>query len=58
MDYNQTALDGNFSEQNRKNCAGATKPLVEAVNNLTLYATDPKFASVPTKICEHAKLAQ
>lgn len=46
------ALDGNFSEENRANCAEATKPLTDAVENLTTFASNPEFASVPAKISE------
>ncbi|XP_039255853.1 talin-2-like isoform X8 [Styela clava] len=52
------ALDGDFSEGNRANCAGATKPLIEAVENLTTFASNPEFASVPAKISEEAREAQ
>jgi len=52
------ALDGNFSEENRANCASATKPLTDAVDNLTTFAANPKFASVPAKICDAAREAQ
>lgn len=52
------ALDGNFSEENRANCAEATKPLIEAVENLTTFASNPEFARIPARISEEAKEAQ
>uniref|UniRef100_H2ZQQ0 FERM domain-containing protein n=1 Tax=Ciona savignyi TaxID=51511 RepID=H2ZQQ0_CIOSA len=52
------ALDGNFSEENRANCSQATKPLIDAVENLTTFASNPEFASVPAKISNEAREAQ
>ena len=46
------ALDGTFSEENRANCAEATKPLTDAVESLTTFASNPEFASVPARISE------
>lgn len=39
-----------MSPENRKSCAEATEPLLEAVDNLVTYASSPEFASVPAKI--------
>lgn len=44
------ALDGDFSEENRNSCRVATAPLIEAVENLTVFASNPEFASVPAQI--------
>lgn len=44
------ALDGDFSEENRSKCRVATAPLIEAVENLTTFASNPEFASVPAQI--------
>lgn len=44
------ALDGDFSEENRNRCRVATAPLIEAVENLTTFASNPEFASVPAQI--------
>ncbi|KAK6492675.1 talin-1 [Huso huso] len=44
------ALDGAFSGENREKCRGATVPLIEAVDNLTAFASNPEFASVPAQI--------
>ncbi|XP_076808289.1 talin-2-like isoform X3 [Clavelina lepadiformis] len=52
------ALDGNFSEENRANCAHATKPLTDAVESLTTFASNAEFASVPAKISDEAREAQ
>ncbi|XP_018673450.2 talin-2 isoform X2 [Ciona intestinalis] len=52
------ALDGNFSEENRANCSQATKPLIDAVESLTTFASNPEFASVPAKISDEAREAQ
>ncbi|XP_071498741.1 talin-1-like [Diadema antillarum] len=50
-------LDGNFNEQNRKNCGEATRPLVDAVESLITFASSPEFTSVPAKITPQARMA-
>ncbi|XP_057190144.1 talin-2a [Triplophysa rosa] len=52
------ALDGDFSEENREKCLVATAPLIEAVNNLTTFASNPEFASVPAQISREGSAAQ
>ncbi|XP_066588504.1 talin-1 isoform X3 [Prorops nasuta] len=52
------ALDQNYSETNREKCAEATKPLLEAVDNLCTFASSPEFASQPAKISHAARSAQ
>ncbi|XP_032666457.1 talin-1 isoform X3 [Odontomachus brunneus] len=52
------ALDQNYSDINREKCAEATKPLLEAVDNLCTFASSPEFASQPAKISIAAKAAQ
>ncbi|XP_033725562.1 talin-1-like isoform X3 [Pecten maximus] len=52
------ALDSEFTEENRERCAEAAKPLIEAVDELTKFASSPEFASVPAKISPQAKKAQ
>ncbi|KAA0703636.1 Talin-1 [Triplophysa tibetana] len=44
------ALDGAFNHENRLKCKEATGPLIEAVDNLTAFASNPEFASVPAQI--------
>ena len=44
------ALDGAFNDENREKCKAATGPLIEAVDNLTAFASNPEFASVPAQI--------
>ncbi|XP_041914583.1 talin-1 isoform X5 [Alosa sapidissima] len=44
------ALDGAFNEENRAKCKDATVPLIEAVDNLTAFASNPEFASMPAQI--------
>ncbi|XP_020563504.1 talin-1 isoform X3 [Oryzias latipes] len=44
------ALDGAFSQENREKCKAATGPLIEAVDNLTAFASNPEFASIPAHI--------
>uniref|UniRef100_UPI00398EAC01 talin-2 isoform X1 n=1 Tax=Pristiophorus japonicus TaxID=55135 RepID=UPI00398EAC01 len=44
------ALDGDFSEENREKCRSATSPLIEAVENLTAFASNPEFVSIPAQI--------
>ncbi|XP_054463848.1 talin-2a [Anoplopoma fimbria] len=52
------ALDGDFSDENRKKCGVATAPLIEAVENLTTFASNPEFASVPAQISNEGFAAQ
>ncbi|ROJ33185.1 Talin-2 [Anabarilius grahami] len=52
------ALDGDFSEENREKCRVATAPLIEAVDNLTTFASNPEFASVPPQISKEGSAAQ
>ncbi|XP_068598204.1 talin-2a [Brachionichthys hirsutus] len=52
------ALDGDFSEKNRNRCRVATAPLIEAVENLTAFASNPEFASVPAQISREGFAAQ
>ncbi|XP_014862707.1 PREDICTED: talin-1 isoform X2 [Poecilia mexicana] len=44
------ALDGAFNQENREKCKAATGPLIEAVDNLTAFASNPEFASIPAHI--------
>ncbi|XP_010639526.1 talin-2 isoform X3 [Fukomys damarensis] len=52
------ALDGDFSEDNRNKCRIATAPLVEAVENLTAFASNPEFVSIPAQISSEGSQAQ
>ncbi|XP_028999549.1 talin-2a [Betta splendens] len=52
------ALDGDFSDENRNRCRVATAPLIEAVENLTTFASNPEFASVPAQISHEGSRAQ
>ncbi|NXJ13209.1 TLN1 protein, partial [Odontophorus gujanensis] len=51
------ALDGAFSEENRERCRAATAPLIEAVDNLTAFASNPEFATVPAQISPEGRRA-
>ncbi|KAM4618965.1 LOW QUALITY PROTEIN: talin-2 [Polymixia lowei] len=52
------ALDGDFSEENRSRCRVATTPLLEAVENLSIFANNPEFASIPAQISNEGSAAQ
>ncbi|XP_071063244.1 talin-2a isoform X1 [Pseudochaenichthys georgianus] len=52
------ALDGDFSDENRGKCRFATAPLIEAVENLTTFASNPEFASIPAQISNEGFDAQ
>uniref|UniRef100_A0A3B3YJZ8 Talin 2b n=1 Tax=Poecilia mexicana TaxID=48701 RepID=A0A3B3YJZ8_9TELE len=52
------ALDGDFSEDNRNRCRVATAPLLEAVENLSTFANNPEFASIPAQISNEGSVAQ
>ena len=51
-------LDGNYTDENRAATAASTRPLLEAVENLTQFASSPEFASVPARISEQGRQAQ
>ena len=55
---NIKALAGDLSEANRQACAETTRPLIEAVEALTTFASSPQFASTPARISAQAKKAQ
>ena len=48
--YFLQVLDNEFTDENRRRCAEAARPLVSAVEELTTFACSPEFASVPAKI--------
>ncbi|XP_074533132.1 talin-2 isoform X3 [Halichoeres trimaculatus] len=52
------ALDGDFSDENRNRCRVATTPLLEAVENLSTFASNPEFASIPAQISNEGSAAQ
>nr|XP_022902800.1 talin-2 isoform X2 [Onthophagus taurus] len=52
------ALDVNFSDENRQRCAEATEPLLEAVDNLCVYANSSEFITIPAKISHQGRQAQ
>lgn len=51
-------LDQDPNEVNRQRCGEATRPLIEAVDSLTTFASSPEFAGVPAKISHKARAAQ
>ncbi|XP_060136426.1 talin-1 isoform X2 [Zootoca vivipara] len=51
------ALDGAFTPDNRERCREATSPLIEAVDNLTAFASNPEFATVPAQISPEGRRA-
>lgn len=51
-------LDGDFSDENREKCSTATAPLISAVENLTAFASNPEFASIPAQISSEGSNAQ
>uniref|UniRef100_A0A1A7XDC4 Talin 2 n=2 Tax=Nothobranchiidae TaxID=405002 RepID=A0A1A7XDC4_9TELE len=54
----QNAVDGDFSEENRNKCRAATAPLLEAVENLSTFANNPDFASIPPQISNEGSASQ
>ena len=55
---NYQVLDSEFTDDNRRKCADAAKPLLQAVDVLAAFASSSEFASVPAKISEKAHRAQ
>ncbi|XP_029697422.1 talin-2 isoform X1 [Takifugu rubripes] len=54
----QNGSDADFSEENRNRCRVATTPLLEAVENLSTFANNPEFASIPAQISNEGSAAQ
>uniref|UniRef100_A0A146KWR6 Talin-1 n=3 Tax=Lygus hesperus TaxID=30085 RepID=A0A146KWR6_LYGHE len=54
------ALDmhNDYREDNRKACAAATKPVLEAVESLVAFASSPEFSGEPAVIAPSARAAQ
>lgn len=52
------ALSTNDNEETRGRCSEATKPLLDAVDSLCVFANSPEFAPVPAKISSKAREAQ
>ncbi|XP_066142630.1 talin-1 isoform X3 [Euwallacea fornicatus] len=52
------ALDADYSELNRRRCAEATRPLLDAVEDLCVYASSSEFVTIPAKISPQAREAQ
>lgn len=53
-----TALDRDYSPANRERCSAATRPLLEAVDSLCMFASSSEFASVPGRISNEARQSQ
>ncbi|XP_078240331.1 talin-1 isoform X2 [Pogona vitticeps] len=51
------ALDGAFTPENRERCREATMPLIEAVDNLAAFASNPEFATIPAQISPEGRRA-
>ncbi|XP_044738316.1 talin-1 isoform X2 [Chrysoperla carnea] len=51
-------LDSDYSDINRARCAEATKPLLEAVEDLCVFASSSEFISIPAKISSKARQSQ
>ncbi|XP_077954056.1 talin-2-like isoform X4 [Gasterosteus aculeatus] len=54
----QNAYDGDFSDNNSNRCRVATAPLLGAVENLSTFANNPEFASIPAQISNEGSAAQ
>ncbi|KAG8131388.1 hypothetical protein E2320_017964 [Naja naja] len=57
MAVSPQALDGAFTPENRERCREATAPLIEAVENLTAFASNPEFATIPAQISPEGRRA-
>lgn len=55
LSFTPQALDGDFSDDNRNRCRVATAPLIEAVENLTTFASNPEFSSIPARISSEVR---
>ena len=50
------ALDSDFTDENRRRCADAAKPLIQAVEALNTFASSNEFASVPATISNDVRI--
>jgi len=48
-------MEGGLTDANRRRCAEAAKPLLQAVETLTTFAASPEFASIPAAISEKVR---
>lgn len=51
-------LDADFNEDNKRTCAGATRPLLSALDNLATFAGSPEFSGVRSKISQDGREAR
>ena len=51
-------MHNDYREDNRKACAAATKPVLEAVESLVAFASSPEFSGEPAVIAPSARSAQ
>uniref|UniRef100_A0A8C4QNG4 Talin 2 n=1 Tax=Eptatretus burgeri TaxID=7764 RepID=A0A8C4QNG4_EPTBU len=52
------SLDGDFSEASREKCVAATVPLLESVEGLTTFSSNPEFVCIPASISPEGRKAQ
>lgn len=54
------ALDmhNDYRDENRRSCAAATRPVLDAVESLVAYASSPEFSGEPAVIAPSARAAQ
>lgn len=45
-------LDSDFSDDNRRRCADASRPLINAVDELVTFASSREFTSIPATISQ------
>lgn len=49
-------LDGSYTNENHRSCVDASRPLIEAVNELHTYALSKEFSSTPSTISSTVSL--
>lgn len=51
-------MDTDFTEDNKRQCAQITQPLLQALDNLSSFVANPEFAGVPARISHDGRSAQ
>lgn len=51
-------MHNDYRDENRRSCAAATRPVLDAVESLVAYASSPEFSGEPAVIAPSARAAQ
>lgn len=51
-------MDADFTEENKRQCADITQPLLQALDNLSTFVANPEFAGMPARISGQGRASQ